>query len=193
MPTRKKPPAKAHDNMPAEVTDITDIVKTKRRHGPDPLTYGAEFAEPGDNARYLRMARASMHLQPIDIADPKQVANRIDEYFDFCEQNDRKPNMIGMANWLGIDRSTLNSWKRGEYRTDTHSPIIQKAVEMLEELWIDYMQNGKMNPAAGIFIAKNLFQYSDTQQIVLTPNNPMQNVNEEQASQRMIESMPDDE
>ena len=132
-----------------------------------------ENVKKGDNARYLRMARAAVDLPPIDISDPTQVANRIGEYFDFCEQNDRKPSMLGIANWLGVDRTTLTSWKRGEYRTTTHSPLIEKAVMVLEELWTDYMQNGLVNPVSGIFLGKVMFGYKDVQDYVITPNNPL--------------------
>lgn len=141
----------------------------RKRNRPDLDKFGEEHTEPGDNARYLRFARVSLSLPPIDISDARQVENRISEYFDFCELNDRKPNIIGMGNWLGVDRSTLNSWKRGEYREETHSPVIKKAVDVLEELWYDYMQNGKVNPGSGIFLGKNVFGYRDVQDIVLQP------------------------
>lgn len=170
---------------------VTDLVAGKQKRSRQNLAkFGEENTEPGDNARYLRMARVSMSLPPIDISDPKQVEQRMNEYFDFCESNDRKPSMIGLANWIGIDKTTLSSWKRGEYRNETHSPLIIKAVEMLEELWMDYMQNGKINPASGIFIAKNLFQYKDTADVVLTPNNPMDNLDADAARKRLMESMP---
>ena len=143
----------------------------RKRNRPDLAKFGEENTEPGDNSRYLRYARVSMNLPPIDISDPKQVQHRINEYFDFCEENDRKPNMIGMANWLGISRETVNSWKRGDYRSATHSAVIRKAVDILEELWVDYMQNGKINPASGIFLAKNMFQYKDVQDVVISPQN----------------------
>lgn len=142
----------------------------KRRNRPDLAKFGEEYTEPGDNSRYLRYALVSWDLPPIDISDEKQVEQRLTEYFAFCIENDRKPNMIGMANWLGVDRSTLNSWKRGEYRTEGHSPLIKRAVGLLEELWTDYMQNGKINPTSGIFIAKNMFQYQDN--ITITPGQP---------------------
>lgn len=146
-----------------------EVVKRKRNR-PDLEKFGEENTEPGDNARYLRYAMASLNLPPIDISDPKQVENRIYEYFTFCIDNDRKPNMVGMANWLGVNHDTLSSWKRGEYRTSTHSDVINKAIAMLEELWVDYMQNGKMNPASGIFLAKNMFQYRDV--IDIAPAQP---------------------
>ena len=172
---------------------ITDIVKHKQhRNRPDLAKFGEENTEPGDNSRYLRLARVSLDLPPIDISDPKQVAQRISDYFDFCEQNDRKPNMIGMANWLGVDRSTLNTWKTGEYRAETHSPVIKKAVDILEELWVDYMMNGKVNPGSGIFIGKNLFQYKDVQDVVVTPNNPLDSADPETTRRKYIQALPEE-
>lgn len=151
----------------------TKAVKAKqKRNRPDLANFGYENTEPGDNSRYLRYAMASWDLPPIDISDPKQVENRIIEYFSFCVENDRKPNMVGMSNWLGVDKSTVNSWQRGEYRASTHSSVIKKAVDVLEELWVDYMQNGKVNPASGIFLGKNMFGYKDNQDITIRPDNP---------------------
>ena len=174
---------------------VVDIVKKKRgaKWTQDLTAEGGENLQPGDNARYVRMAMASWDLPPIDISDPEQVKQRIALYFQHCADNDRKPQLIGMANWLGVDRSTINSWKRGEHRTETHSPIIKKAIDTLEELWVDYMQNGKVNPGAGIFLGKNLFGYKDVADVVVTPNNPMQDLNAEEARKRLVDAIPVDD
>lgn len=124
--------------------------------------------EPGDNARYIRAARAGVNLPPIDISDPKQVERRINEYFDYCEQNDIKPGFVMMGNWLGVSRSTLNQWKRGDYRSSTHMDIIQKAVSQLESLWEMYMLDGKVNIVAGIFIGKQYYGAVDKQEITIS-------------------------
>lgn len=150
-----------------------DAVTKRKRNRPDLANFGAENTEPGDNSRYLRYAMASLDLPPIDISDPEQVKRRIYDYFEYCVENDRKPNKIGMANWLGVDATTVNSWEREEYRALTHSPVIKKAVSILHELWADYMQNGKVNPASGIFLGKNMFGYKDTQDVVVTPQTPL--------------------
>lgn len=126
--------------------------------------------QPGDNARFLRAARVSMSLPPIDISDPKQVEDRINQYFDYCVQNDLKPGFVMMANWLGVNRDTLNQWKRGIYRAGTHTAIIQKAVNQLEALWETYMLEGKVNIVAGIFIGKQYYGAVDKQEITITPN-----------------------
>lgn len=145
------------------------IAQVKRKGNNLKANFMQENVKKGDNSRYLRMARAAVELPPINIADPEQVGQRIGQYFDFCEQNDRKPSMLGIANWLGVSRDTLNSWKRGEYRSETHSDLIEKAVMILEELWADYMQNGLVNPVSGIFLGKIMFGYKDVQDYVLTP------------------------
>ena len=170
---------------------VVDIVKKRNR--PDLANFGEEKAEPGDNARYLRFAMASLNLPPIDISDPKQVEQRIGEYFQYCLDNDRKPNIKGLGNWLGVDSTTVNSWRRGEYRAETHSPVIKKAVDILEEMWWDYGQNGKCNPTSWIFIGKNAFGMRDETQVVVTPNNPMQDLNAEDARKRLLEGIPEEE
>lgn len=191
MPRTKKQNADLTVQSPEE--QVVSAVKEKRhRNRPDLAKFGYENAEPGDNTRYLRIARAFLDLPPIDISDEKQVEKRIFEYFDFCEQNDAKPNMVGMANWLGVDRSTLQTWKSGEYRSKTHSPVIKRALDLLEDLWVAYMQNGKINPASGIFLAKNMFQYKDVQDVVLTPNNPLDNMSADDGRKRLVESIPEE-
>lgn len=168
-----------------------DIVRqiTKRKPGREPGTYGAEQAEPGDNARYLRYALVSLDLPPIDISDPQQVENRIREYFTYCADNDRKPSMIGMANWLGVDRGTVREWQVGTYRESTHRPVIKKAVQILEEMWVDYMQNGRVNPATGIFLGKNFFGYKDVQDVVVQPSNPYDSSTPEDTAKKYLEGM----
>lgn len=186
-PTNKQQVRAAKNELDA----INHVVRNKT--GPDPLKFGCDLAEPGDNSRFLRLALTSWNLPPIDVSDPKQVEQRIYDYFQHCADNDRKPNIVGMANWLGISRETLNTWKRGEYRSETHSDLIKKAVSIIEEQWVDYMLNGKVNPASGIFIGKNHLQYTDTQNVVLTPNNPLRDLNSEQAKDRLLEATAEDE
>lgn len=128
------------------------------------------LTEPGDNSRFIRHALATYNLPPIDISDNKQVEDRIQWYFHHCIDCDMKPTVKGLCNAIGISRDTLNKWNRGITRDSTHSDLIKKAYDFLEELWEDYMLNGKINPVAGIFLAKNNFGYKDTQDLVLTPN-----------------------
>jgi hypothetical protein len=136
--------------------------------------FGQEFVEAGDNTKFLNHALTIMSWPLVDINDPEEVRTRIADYFQLCVANDIKPSVKGLENALRVNRSTIWEWKRGNYRAGTHQAIIVEAYDVMEALWQDYMQNGKINPVSGIFLAKNLFagQYSDKQELVLTPNQP---------------------
>ena len=166
---RGRPPKSA-------TTELTTTGETKpvkqTRNRPDLANFGQEHIQPGDNSKYIRHALATLNLPPIDIANPQQVEDRLTWYFNHCIDSDMKPTVNGMCNALGIHRDTLHTWRTGEYRADSHQAIVLKAYRVLEELWEDYMLNGKINPVSGIFLSKNLFYgYSDKQEFVLTPNN----------------------
>ena len=138
---------------------------------PDAVQPFQEIVEAGDNAKYLAHALVIRNLPKIDISDPKQVEERIDWYLNFCVESDMKPTVKGFCNALGgISRNTLWTWRTGQMRKGTHEEIIVRAYDLLEEMWENYMQNGKINPVAGIFLGKNNFGYQDKQEYVLTPN-----------------------
>ena len=172
-PKKRGRPPKPKEVEAENIENAGEQIVKQRRKRTDLENFGADKVNPGDNARYLRDALVGYNLPPIDIADPKQVENRIQEYFLHCIERDRKPQVVGLANWIGISRDTLNTWVRGEYRAETHSDLLKKAMTILEELYVDYMMNGKVNPGSGCFIGKNHFGYRDVQENVLTVNNPL--------------------
>lgn len=170
------------------------IVTKKKRNRPDLANFGSENVKPGDNARYLRHAMATLNLPPIDIADEAQVAKRIEWYFTHCSKNDMKPTVKGLCNSLGVTRNTLRTWYNEDYRSSTHSDIIKKAYNLLEELWEDYMLNGKINPVSGIFLGRNHWGYQDKIDLVITPNNPLGDApNQKQLEERIAGSVVVDE
>lgn len=179
-----------------ENDQIVSIVKEKKKRGSkwmQELTENGGNLEPGENSRFVRNALVAWNLPPIDISDPKQVEHRIGEYFQHCIENDRRPQIVSLCNWLGINRDTLNAWKNGDVRGATHSDIIKKAYAFMEELWTDYMQCGKISPPTAIFLAKNWYGYKDVADVVVTPNNPMQDLDAETARQRLIDAIPSDD
>ena len=156
--SRQKQNTSASDNKPVK----------RRRNRPDLEKFGEEFTEPGDNARYLRFARVSMSLPPIDISDPKQVEKRINEYFDFCEVNNRPPNMVGLGNWLGVGVRTINRWKAGDWDVDTVGEVVQRALSVIEESLVTQVQNNPKAMVGGMFLLKSMFHYREQQDIVIT-------------------------
>ncbi len=153
--------------------------------------WDAEHTPAGENSRYIRNAMIIAGLPPIDISDEKQVEDRIMWYFGHCADEDVKPTVIGMCNALGIDTTTITSWKREEYRARTHSPVIKKAYGILHALWQDYMQNGKINPVSGIFLGTNIFEYHNTNDVVVRPEPADQTVPQEVLEERYRDAIGD--
>ena len=137
------------------------------------------MTEAGDNSKYLAVSMQLMNLPDIDLKEPEQVINRLNEYFQIHADNDMKPTVAGMGMALGLDRRRLWEIKTGNYGTQKSleelptltKDSIKKAYKLMENLWENYMQNGKINPVSGIFLGKNNFGYQDKQEHVITPNN----------------------
>ena len=152
--------------------------KGKPRGGNNFLTDSALNVEAGDNTKYVLLGAKLFNLPSIDLKDPQQVNDRLNEFFQIHAEADMKPTVAGMGMALGLDRRRLWEIKTGNYGTQKAiedlptltKDSIKKAYEYMEILWENYMQNGKINPVSGIFLGKNNFGYQDKQEHVITPN-----------------------
>lgn len=171
-------------------------VVRKRSVGNPAMTGEALDIEPNDNVKYIMQSLKIANLPTIDLHDPVAVQNRINEYFTIIAENGMKPTVAGLGNALnGMDRRRLWEIRTGQYgntRGETATlpfevtDIIKKAYKIMEDLWENYMQNGKINPVSGIFLGKNNFGYQDKQEMVLTPNNPESDFDAKDISDRYI-------
>lgn len=122
--------------------------------------------EPGDNARYTAHNLMLYELDPVSLDDAPAVKERTRTYFEICSQNDMKPSVAGYSLALGIDRRRLWEIVSGKVvKPPAVVDSLKRAYLMLNAQMEDYMQNGKINPIAGIFLSKNAFGYTDKQEI----------------------------
>ena len=63
----------------------------------------------------------------------------------------------------------------------------------MEELWTDFMTNGKISPPTAIFLAKNWYGYKDVADVVVTPNNPYQAASDEELKGKYLTDIPAEE
>lgn len=158
-----------------QVTDeVTTLVQDKTKKMTKEK-YLHPQTKKGDNAKFLRNALASYNLPTIDIGDAKAVEDRIGWYFNNCLENDCKPGIAGLCNALGITRMTFFNWQSKVTRDrKEHHDLAVRAKGIIEELYEQYMMNGKINPVSGIFLMKNNFDgYYDRQDVVLTPGSSL--------------------
>ena len=145
------------------VIDATKVVPSQKLYAGQ-----KEYdVQPGDNSKALAVIMQFNDLPVVDLKDSQAVADRIRLYMQMCYENDFKPTVSSLAAVLGFDRRTLigivNGTLPGSYKNLPTSSVltIKKAYSSMEQLWENYMQNGKINPVSGIFLAKNNWGYVD--------------------------------
>lgn len=136
--------------------------------------------DAGDNTKFMEVQMVLFNMPNIDLDNVKEVQQRLNDYFALYTSRDMKPTVAGMALCLnGMNRRTLwaivNDAPTGGAGYKTALPpdvahAIKKAYFLLENLWESYMNSGKVNPVAGIFLGKNNYGYQDKTEYVLTPN-----------------------
>ena len=149
-------------------------------------------AEPGDNSRYTRHNMMLFELEPISFENAEEARERTATYFSICEQNDMKPSVAGYALALGIDRTNL--WRivsGATVKPDAVRNVLKRAYYMLNAQMEDYMQNGRINPVAGIFLSKNHFGYQDKQEIEVAAKQDAES-SPEQLAQKYADAIPVD-
>lgn len=133
-------------------------------------------ADAGDNTKYLANALSMWDWQKPDMTDPVAVGDRIKEYFQLCINDDMKPSVEGLAFAFSVSRRTLWAWANNvdsPRMPEEVRSLIKRAYEVLTVQMANYMQNGKINPVAGIFLMKNNMDYEDKKEITLAPANPL--------------------
>ena len=113
----------------------------------------------------LRHARTSIELPPINIRNPHEVKNRIDQYFDYCELNNKLPNIVELANWLGVTRRTLQEWKDGKIGNAENEQVIQRAISVIEASLVSQVQAEPKIMVGGMFLLKSMFHYREQSDI----------------------------
>lgn len=138
--------------------------------------------DPGDNTKFMKVNMVLFNMDKVDMTDVEAVQNRINEFFLLYTENDMKPTVAGMAMALNMDRRRLWEIKTGNAKPNERYDlpprvvdVIKKAYFLMENMWETYMNSGKVNPIAGIFLGKNNYGYSDKQEYVLTPNTQSDN------------------
>lgn len=167
-------------------TQSTELTKSSTAK-PKKKPYQVPDLEPGDNTKYLAHSMTILKWKTPDMNSLEAVQKRCFDYFNLCAKNDMKPTFAGFALAFGVDRMTMWRWCNNQPRSrklsDPVRDTIKKSRDLINAQMEDFMQNGKINPVAGIFLMKNNMNYQDKQEVVLTPNQPLG----DQASEKELE------
>lgn len=163
----------------------------------DPVYHENKDIKPGDNTKFLNKNVRVFSLPQVDLGKPEQVEERIQEYFEISKEYDSKPSVTGLSLALKIPRQKLyaivtgrdmvQSPREAEKIAPESRSLIRQVYSLMDAMWEDYMLNGKINPASGIFLGKNHFGYQDTMQHVIdTTDNGRPQIDMEEMKKRYL-------
>lgn len=100
-----------------------------------------------------------------DMGQPEtnaELKERINMFFQFCEESSIRPSIQSLCVSLHISRTTLFRWNRGENCDEERQEIINMAKTFIDAFIEECTLSGQVSPPVGIFLLKNYCGYRDT-------------------------------
>ena len=90
------------------------------------------------------------------------MKERIDMFFQFCEDSSVRPGVQALCTALHISRTTLFRWSNGEDCDGERREIVSMAKSFIDSFLEQVTLSGQVSPPVGIFLLKNWCNYKDT-------------------------------
>ena len=168
--------AEKNDIIPAQDPDNVQVKKRGRPKGTKNTSIRADHAihtQPGENTKFLAHDMKLFTLPAVDVNNVDEVKERIKVYFEVCTEDDIKPSIASLALAFNVSRFVLYDWINGRNETIKNMECvhaIKNAYNMINSYYEHCMNNGKINPVAGIFLMKNNMGYKDNTEHVISVN-----------------------
>lgn len=91
-----------------------------------------------------------------------ELKQRIDMFFQFCEDSSIRPGIQALCTALHISRTTLFRWSNGEDCDKERQEIVGAAKSFIDSFLEQVTLSGQVSPPVGIFLLKNWCSYKDT-------------------------------
>lgn len=129
--------------------------------------------------------------QPVQ--DDEQLCERLTWLFERCAETQQLVTIEKMGLAIGYSTDTLKDWRLG--RSPGFSPatkaIVKQAMLMIQTMDADLAQEGRIQPVVYLFRAKNFYNMTDRQEVVVTPNNPLGDVQSASTIEAKYDELPD--
>ena len=125
--------------------------------------------------KLLRFNTAVYHLPRVNREDPFDIKQRIDLFFELCEEYAVQPTVATFAMSLGIDRTTLWTWitnKNDVIKNKESIDMIKSAYTYINSSYELLLTEGKIVPVSAFFLMQNNHGYKQQTDHVITANVP---------------------
>ena len=119
-----------------------------------------------------RLLKEALHAYRMPkVTSDKELADRFDEYFEWCIENDVLPTIEEMFLYTGYGYNGLYDIETGRSKgfSPNTSKIIKKAREIIKSIDAKMTASGEINPIVYFFRAKNYYGMVDKVEHVIAP------------------------
>lgn len=176
------------DNTEDEAIAVNETTVKKKNRGSDWMNPDKGSTATGeDKKRILKevMERSSFFNKklgrPLKYTQ-EELSERISQYFIDCFEKERRPTITGMCSILDVLPETIYEWERNQDKG--FSEIVKKARHFIRDFEETMALEGKTNLIYAIFRDKAIWGLVEKQEVVLTPNNPLSDVVDENELRR---------
>lgn len=140
-----------------------------------------ENVEPDAKTRALRRTMLIKSLNTSRCTTSQELEQRFSDLFEMCFHNNFIPTVEALALASGINRRDIWEIEQGlSHKGDGMRDVIKNAKDFIATLEAELARDGEINPTVYIFRAKNYFNMTDKQEVVVTPNTiPQEQLNAE--------------
>lgn len=134
--------------------------------------------------------------QPCKWSSPKELQDKIEEFYEWCIENNKRITVSRLAWYLGTNRRTLLNYENAEEfgwlsRLDDETRkeyvhTIKKAKAFIESEYEELLYQKGSNTGA-IFSLKNNYSWVDKQEIVNTDKRAVEDMTEDELNRRLDE------
>lgn len=167
----------------------TEVEKKRGRGGKENFPNVISGAKAEDVKRIMKNCLRWYELPRIETDE--DCRQRLYDFFTGCSDSGELPTVEKMCLALGYARNTVWQWEQGVQCSLERMNLIKKAKELIATFEAEMVTEGKINPVTYIFRAKNYFGLKDTQDLVLTPNNPLGDQPDQKALEERIGALPE--
>ena len=147
--------------------------------------------EQGEMARMVYLTNTLRKMEKVNMHDPKAVEERVDEYLEFCIENDLKPTVETMSLAFGTNRITMYRWKEGQLSDlpMASKQALQRGYDLMNAIMSQALVDGAINPIAAFFLLKNNHNYKDQSEVVVSNGTTYGTENSDDVRDKYIEGV----
>lgn len=123
--------------------------------------------------------------RPLAFNDEKELEEKINEYFETCEEKGRPYSMSGLGVALGVSRRTIANYGNRE----KYYNAIERARNIIEAYTEENMLMGEINTTGAIFCLKNNYKWTDKVEVESTNINANSNIDLSNLSKEEIKEL----